>query len=249
MRRAWLAVVLVLVACERTWTTPVAEVNCGSMKLRFEERGRDRGWPSGSVSFTPALLMSSGSGWKTIDGNGSNMDPSAYARLMPAAARFHLFPGADRWSQDLEVRHWVLFLDPAIVDGAQYEAVSQCIDANFAAIDAAWGRKRPPDGDYEEERRPHLIGMLRMQHRWDFTSGVQPTLGKRWECPDRTFIKTSPPFDLSHCDATSCTEIAEIRDGGTTVAFQPRFAARREFYGTCRDANGRLLYEDLTPLP
>jgi hypothetical protein len=257
-QRAFLALLVMpfLLGCEKSWTSPVLELRCGATRLRFEERGRDQGFPSGALSFTPALLMNDGSGWVVATEQGAHAGPQAYARLLPAAAGLHLFPGnAGRTPP------WVLFVDPAAVNDTQYAAICRCLDANVNAVDAAWDRTRPPAKYFDSQRRLRIASMVHVRYDDRFNGPDRTTLGARWECPGGTFLKTEPPDSVSHCVAGQfCISMGRISDNASTVTLYPpsslgpamsRIAGPdpQRFYGQCRDASGRSLFDTLRPAP
>lgn len=265
---AALIAALLIPACggapSRKWTTPVLDVDCGgNLKLHFEERGEFMGFPAGAQFFDPVLLMDNGSGWKTV-ATLTGASPSAYSSLLPANARLHRFEKTKSAAEgSYHRRAWPMYIDPAVVSDAQYDRVCACLDANLASIDAAWDKPRDPNENFElsTERRPWLESAVHIAYDPRFVTIDRTTLGVRWECPDGSFIKTEPPHVLSWVsikddvtgvigwisDDQKHAELFPESKVGLPALRRTSRGRQREYYGTCRDARGRSLYETLAP--
>ena len=270
-RTAWAAPLgaLALAGCGvREWTTPIATVDCGTTKLRFEEHGSYLGFPAGSWSFTPALLMNQGDGWKLVDGRGAHEGPSGYDSLLPSTSGFHVFvrpPGRARQDDDVH-SPWVIYANPSEIDDAHYSALSACIETNLAAIDAAWEKKRYPERFFEQatDRRLRITSIIHLAHDPLVGAGRsyedRTTNEVRWDCPGGAFIRATPPDSLELCKrGVACGQIGRISEDQTSARLYPWSylipAAKRmtgpeykAFYGKCVDSAGRSFYDVLKPV-
>ncbi|HSP14621.1 MAG TPA: hypothetical protein VLV78_07710 [Thermoanaerobaculia bacterium] len=259
-----LLLLVVLLGCDnrKRWTNPILDVNCGKLKLHFEERVEHIGFPAGVTSFTPALLMDDGSGWRAVNARGEHSSPSGYTSLLAATARFHRFPSRP----DEDAYHhstWVLYVDPAVISEAEYDAVCACVDANISAIDAAWDKPRNPTENFglSTERRFRMHAALRIKYDPRFSYADRTTLGVLWDCPSHAAIKTGVPDELVFF-STKDTFVgvigrisrdekhAELYSFRQLIPAVQRIVGQnyKEFYGQCRNARGKTLYETLAPV-
>lgn len=261
---------LCLAGCgSKKWTTPIATIDCGTMKLRFEERGIDRGFPSGARSFIPALLMNQGAGWQLVDDIGVHEGPSGYSSLLPPTSGFHVFARSPNGESEDDYHHppWVIYANPSEINDAQYTALSACIETNLAAIDAAWEKERDPKENFDlaTDRRVRISSILHLAHDQPVTANhsfaARRTTDVLWNCPDGTFIKATPPDALDLCSESAdvCGQIGRVSRDQTRARLYPWSylipATQRvtgpgyeDFYGSCRDAAGRSLYDTLKPV-
>jgi hypothetical protein len=259
-----LALVAFFAACDKQWTTPVADVDCGGFKLRFEEQGKYLAAPVGSHYFRPALKMNDGSGWVAIEENAMYEPACGYSSLLPASARFHPFPVTPERTED-PYHHppWTLYVDPAKIAPARYDAICACIDRNIATIDGAWDKPRDPAANFDlsTDRRFRLASALHVAFDSRFAQPDRTTLGMRWECPGGTFIKTETPNMLVFCSieervtgiighVSADQKHAELWDASKLIPVIQRTTGGhyREFYGQCRDSAGKSLYATLSAI-
>jgi hypothetical protein len=270
VRSRWTATLMVLasLACgpehrARKWITPLLDVNCGSMQLRFEERGEFTGFPSGASFYTPTLSINKGAGWQVVDQVGSHSGPFGYPKLLPASAKFRVYPlASDRYTVDpYWYPTWDIFIDPKLVNDDDYRTIASCIASNLADIDRVYDTKREPDNNFElsTQRRYRVSSIIHHAHDERFTFPERVALGVLWECPGGDlFLKTEPPDWIVMCSTKErfCDLIGRVSNDQSAIVLVPpknpglvRMAGPqwKEKYGSCRDSSGRGLYDVLKP--
>jgi hypothetical protein len=187
-------------ACTTEYATTIADLDCGSLKLHFEEKVHS---DFNYTAWSESLLLDRGAGWTMIDAEGAYPDaydrtgPEPFTRFLPASMAFHRFPFDERRPRVKGHRTpWAIFVDPARVSAEEYHVIFGCLHRNLAAIDRAFAAERPNEDPKltrtgGPERTPQISSIIYAPREPEFATCGAKTLGKRWRCADgKGYIKT-----------------------------------------------------------
>lgn len=261
---------LALAGCYRNVDETVITVDCGGTSLEFTVN-EFRGPPDMPLSHWPELYqLRDGLPRQLVDRLYGKRRVEVYAHL-PEADRFHLFPPLDNKARARPDVHHLqdIFIDPAVFSAAEYEGIKACVEKNLPAIDAAFDR---PLFDGEYVPRLRLRSILYRAYEDGFAFCGEETLGLRFDCAGgRAYIKTVLPGGLQLCRAGSRATNAKdfigrlsadgrsvkLRAPGSTgPADHPDYGLKtlagpdwRGFYSTCRDREGKNLFDHFKTEP
>ncbi|OGR66460.1 MAG: hypothetical protein A2X30_04720 [Elusimicrobia bacterium GWB2_63_16] len=264
LRLLGIAALLPAAACYRNVNETVTTVDCGELRLQFEIN-EFRGPPDMPLSHFPKLyLLRSGLPRVEVD--------KLYARnrieipdLLEPEADFHFFPPLNGKDRAVPARHHLrdIFVDPQVFSAGDYDRIKACLDKNLPAIDAAFDRPMF-GGDYVPAHRLRSIVYRRYEDDYSFCG--DEVLGKRFDCyGGQAYIKTTLPNGLQLCRPGSVVtnsldligrisrdqRSAQLRAPGSGgPANHPDYGLKalagpdwKGFYGTCRDASGKNIFD------
>jgi hypothetical protein len=258
-----------LAGCDVGKTTTILDVDCGTLKLRFEERFHSLLLSNTQPdTWEHALLLDKGL-WRwalvskvdagTRAGAALETGVESFARFLQPEVAYHELPLSGERSGVMSFsRHWSVFVDPALVSRKQYDAIAACLATNATAVDRAFvARATGP--------RAQLSSVLYSAHDPQFSYCGARTLGARWECAQGSYIKTrlgadKGPLVLCVADAQTSAlkieialgEISADRKGvflrdpeASPETIRALFAGRpaRDYYARCRDASGKGFFD------
>ena len=153
-----LPLALCLWACDRHVTSPILDLDCSKLKLRFEERGR---LTFETSYWSEVLLIDKGSGWVDLSEMGVSAD--SYPTLL--AKREFPFDDERPGANPLDRSYSSIIVSQKSASRADFDAISGCLAKNIVAIDHAFLAARPElDAahvyEFQAARRPQLIAIF-----------------------------------------------------------------------------------------
>ncbi len=265
-----LAALFCFTACYRNNFETVIELDCGGMKLQFEEN-EFAGPPDMPLSHFPKLyLAANGLPRVRVDSLYHGGVLEAYGLLAPED-KFYLFPAVDGKARPRADKYHPrdIFVDPAVFSPDQYEGIKACLSKNISAVDSAFDRPLFKDG-YVSSLRLRSIIYRSYEDSYRFCG--DKVLGKRFDCyGGQAYIKTTTPLSLQLCRAGSDnTNMADLigrisadqrsvqlrGPGSSGPADHPLYGLKalagpdwRGFYETCRDSSGKNIFDYLKEAP
>lgn len=253
-----------LAACGRNNFETVIDLDCGEMKLQFEEN-EFYGPPDMPLSHFPKLYMTMGGLPRVkVDSLYHGGVLEAYQLLAPED-KFLLFPAVDGKARPKADKYHPrdIFVDPAVFSPGQYDRIKACLAKNLPAIDAAFDRPLFKDG-YVSSLRLRSVIYRKYEDNYRFCG--DKVLGKRFNCyGGQAYIKTTTPRDLQLCrPGTTNTNMVDhigrisgdkrsmqLRGPGSAgPSAHPLYGLKslagpdwKGFYETCRDASGKNIFD------
>src|SRR5260370_5857241 len=182
----------------------ILECAWGGVRLRFQKKLRPeplgglynaesswedflllrRGWQWVRLSKGHGVARTNGE-WSSITTQGPDVQ---YTRLLPPELAYRDFPFGDQRpiaSSRYPSWRWPIFVDPALVNRAEYETISSCLAKNVPAIDRAYVA-------HDGGPRPYISSIVYAAYDPQFAGCGAKTLGVRWDCAGgKGYIKTS----------------------------------------------------------
>jgi len=252
----------------------ILDIDCGPVKLRFQERRHVVDSFAGVVSYASEFLVDGGSGYRVADTAGHREGPEAYSTLLDPSVGYSKFPlDLDRRPRGASRSPWGLFVDPAAVPRAAYDRTAPCLAGRLDAIDAAFMKpRREGEPVSDPDQRRQITSIVYTAYRGEFETCGEPTLGSRWSCPGGAYIKTalSPrPILCAQNQPLSTTSVTTFpigmnvgeisMDQKSITIWEPDRNSHDYraiegmdpvvFYAQCRDARGRGFLEVFAPSP
>jgi hypothetical protein len=188
--------------------------------------------------------------------------PETFSRVLGPAPPFHAVPFDDQRKPTRVYSGCTVFVDPARVTRADYDALSSCLAANALAIDRALGVR---DGMRDsQDPAPQIAGTLYSRREAGYSHCGGATLGTRWDCAGgRSYLKTvmgrdgqivtcpvtpAPPPGASPLPASVVDPLVVGKLSGDQAWIhltQP--ASTRKYFATCRDSTGKTLFDTFKP--
>lgn len=259
-----------LAGCVQNDLETVIELDCGGLKLQFEEN-EFYGPPDMPLSHFPRLYLAVGGLPRVEVDTLSHGGPLEAYTLLDPADKYLLFPAVDGKFRPRAAKYHPrdIFVDPAVFSPGQYDTISACLLKNVAAIDAAFDRPLFKGGYVSSLR---LRSVIYRKYENNYAYCGDKLLGKRFDCEGgQAYIKTTPPMNLQLCrtgtDNTNTVDLIgrisadqrglQLRGPGSAgAADNPLYGLKalagpdwKSFYKTCRDQDGKTIYDYFKPGP
>jgi hypothetical protein len=179
-------------ACTKHETHVLLDLDCGPLKVRFEERAQKS---FSNTTWDLLLLAGKGGRFVEVDRADHRGGAEKYSRLLPAEMGFRAFPFDDARPRDESYNRsslWGVFAKPSAVSGPDYDALASCLAANAKAVDHALA-SRPGEGNLSAwpDRRPQISSIVRAAYDREYDLCGPKTVGARWTCgAGEGYIKT-----------------------------------------------------------
>jgi hypothetical protein len=179
-------------ACTKHETRVLLDLDCGSLKARFEERAEKS---FGNTTWDLLLLVERGRRFEEVDRADHRGGPEKYSRLLPSEMGFRAFAFDDARPRDESYNRsslWGVFAKPSVLSRTEYDALASCLAGNAKAIDDALA-SRPGEGSLSAwpDRRPQISSIVRAAYDREYDLCGPKTVGARWTCgAGEGYIKT-----------------------------------------------------------
>jgi hypothetical protein len=242
----------------------VIDLDCGDVKLQFEEN-EFYGPPDMPLSHFPKLYMSDGLlPRRLVDSLYHNEVMKAYELLAPED-EFFLFPPVNGKIRPKAEKYHPrdIFVDPGEFSPGEFSRIEACLIKNLPRIDLAFDRPLFEDG-YVSSLRLRSIIYRKYEDNYRFCG--DKVLGKKFDCEGgQAYIKTITPRDLQLCrPGTTNTNMVDLighisadqlsmqlrGPGSAGPADHPMYGLKalagpdwKAFYKTCRDTEGKNIFD------